>query len=75
MRERKNVKKRSVTISGHSTSVSLENEFWNALENIATKSDISIAALITEIDNNRPDSHNLSSAIRVYILKHIQESQ
>lgn len=61
------MKKRSITIKGHRTSVSLEQPFWQALGEIADANAVSLAALITEIDANR-DTENLSSAIRLYVL-------
>jgi predicted DNA-binding ribbon-helix-helix protein len=60
--------KRSLTIKGHSTSVSLEAAFWEALHLQARQRTISIAALVAEIDATREDS-NLSSAIRVWLLE------
>jgi len=60
------IRKRSVTIAGHSTSVSLEAAFWDALKDIAARRNLSINALIERIDEGR--SGNLSSAIRVYVL-------
>jgi predicted DNA-binding ribbon-helix-helix protein len=59
--------KRSITIAGHRTSVFVEDEFWQALGEIATKRDVSSAALIAEIDGKRGGA-NLSSAIRSYVL-------
>ena len=66
------VKKRSVDIAGHRTSVSIEAEFWDALAAIAARRAISVSALIADIDNARKG--NLSSAIRVYVLTEIQKS-
>lgn len=60
------MKKRSVLISGHPTSVSLEEEFWEALKEVARRRNLSVNALIEAIDAER--SGNLSSAIRVHIL-------
>jgi len=60
------MKKRSVLIAGHPTSVSLEAEFWEALKGVAQSRGLSINALIEEIDRTR--TGNLSSAIRVHIL-------
>lgn len=60
--------KRSVTISGHRTSVSVEDAFWNALKEIAAERSQPLAALIGEIDAGRTGSDNLSSAIRLYVL-------
>lgn len=62
------MEKRSLKIAGHATSISLEPEFWAALEEIAKRKAVSIPALIAEIDETRAGK-NLSSAIRVYILK------
>jgi predicted DNA-binding ribbon-helix-helix protein len=58
--------KRSVNIVGRKTSVSLEDEFWNALRKIAITQKISLRDLVLKIDNERADS-GLSSAIRVYV--------
>ncbi len=60
------LRKRSVVIAGHRTSVSLENAFWRELRAIADARGVSVSRLITEIDRARDG--NLSSAIRVYIL-------
>lgn len=61
------MKKRSVMIAGHATSVSLEEEFWDALKSIAEREGKSFNQLVTEIDKNKKG--NLSSALRVYVLK------
>ena len=63
--------KRSVVVSGHRTSVSLENPFWDLLTQIATDQNVSLNKLITEIDRQREG--NLSSALRVYVLKKLLE--
>ena len=60
------LRKRSVLVAGHRTSVSLENAFWDALGSIARAKGVSMSRLITEIDLGRQG--NLSSAIRVYVL-------
>ena len=60
------IKKRSVVIAGHRTSISLENAFWDALRDIADDRSISVNQLVTEIDRGRRG--NLSSAIRTYVL-------
>ncbi len=62
--------KRSVSIAGHRTSISLEPEFWNALTRAAKSRNQSVAALVAEIDQTR-DDRNLSSAIRVWVLNSI----
>jgi predicted DNA-binding ribbon-helix-helix protein len=61
------VRKRSLTINGHRTSISLEAAFWDALKEIAAENDRSLAALVAEIDRSR-GSGGLSSAIRVFVL-------
>jgi predicted DNA-binding ribbon-helix-helix protein len=60
--------KRSLTIKGHRTSVTLEPAFWEALHLQARQRTTSIAALVAEIDATRGDN-NLSSAIRVWLLE------
>ncbi|WP_419911050.1 ribbon-helix-helix domain-containing protein [Hoeflea sp.] len=62
------IRKRSVTIRGHRTSISLEDEFWQALKTIADAKNMSLAALITEIDAHREPDDNLSSAMRLHVL-------
>ncbi|WMT85809.1 ribbon-helix-helix domain-containing protein [Pelagibacterium sp. 26DY04] len=61
------MRKRSLTIAGHRTSIALEPQFWDALETIAAERDISLPTLIAEIDEQREDT-NLSSSIRVAVL-------
>ena len=60
------LRKRSVTISGHRTSISLEDEFWAELVHIAEQKSTSVNAIIAAIDGGRET--NLSSAIRLFIL-------
>jgi predicted DNA-binding ribbon-helix-helix protein len=60
--------KRSLTIAGHRTSLSLEAEFWEALREEAARRKLSVAALVTEIDQSR-GTRNLSSAVRVWLLQ------
>lgn len=60
------VKKRSVVVAGHRTSVSLERAFWEALRDLSQLQSKTINQLVSEIDVSRDG--NLSSAIRVYIL-------
>ena len=61
--------KRSITIGGHRTSVALEEEFWRELSNLAEERQLSINALIAEIDQAKGAPGNLSSAVRVHVLK------
>ncbi len=67
------MKKISVSLSGHQTSISLEPEFISALQEIAKTHSIPIARLIGEIDANRKIGVNLSSAIRVWILNYFSK--
>ena len=61
-------KKRSILINGHSTSISLEDNFWYAFCEKAIKNNISINRLITEIDQKREGKCSLAGAIRLYVL-------
>ena len=60
--------KRSLTIAGHRTSVALEPEFWAAIEALAARRGLSLAALVAEIDGVRTPDRNLASALRVAVL-------
>jgi predicted DNA-binding ribbon-helix-helix protein len=62
--------KRSLTIRGHRTSVTLEDAFWEALREVAVAEGRSMAALVTEIDTERDPGTNLASAIRLRVLAH-----
>ncbi len=61
----------SVSLSGHQTSISLEKEFVDILKTIAKQQKISIAAIIKQIDDERKPESNLSSEIRIWILKQL----
>jgi predicted DNA-binding ribbon-helix-helix protein len=63
--------KRSIVLGGHKTSVSLENEFWDGLREIADLDKIKVSALLQKIDLDRRTA-NLSSAIRIFVLNHYQ---
>jgi predicted DNA-binding ribbon-helix-helix protein len=62
------MKKRSVSIAGHQTSISIEEPFWQALRMIAAAKGQSLAGLIATIDGERRAETNLSSAIRLAVL-------
>ena len=62
------LRKRSILLSGHGTSLALEPEFWAALDAAATREGLSLAALVGRIDQAR-DGRALASACRVYALK------
>lgn len=65
--------KRSFRIKGHSTSISLEGAFWEALKDAAAARDISVTELVAEIDGTRGRT-NLSSAVRVWLLTFARNS-
>lgn len=69
-RPQQHLRKHSVTVAGHRTSISLEEAFWSALKEIAAAQGTSAHALIEEIDRSRQG--NLSSAIRVYVLERLK---
>ena len=62
--------KKSFTIGNHRTSISLEQEFWDALEIKAKERDVSLNKLVLKIDNEKPkDYNNLASYIRIWVLR------
>ena len=63
------VVKRSIVIAGHKTSVSLEDDFWDALKEIAAGRKATLSEVVANIDASRSQG-NLSSAIRLYVLDH-----
>jgi predicted DNA-binding ribbon-helix-helix protein len=65
--------KRSLTIAGHRTSLSLEPEFWQALQDVARVEKKTIASLVGELDRTR-GSRNLSSAIRVWLFRRVKKN-
>lgn len=60
-------RKRSLTIAGHGTSISLEEPFWTALKEIAATREQTLPALVAAVDSARGED-NLSSALRVFVL-------
>lgn len=66
------IRKRSITLHGHRTSFSVEDAFLIELQQIAATHGTSFAALIAEVDENRPTGANLSSALRLYVLNHLK---
>jgi predicted DNA-binding ribbon-helix-helix protein len=69
------VKKRSISLSGHRTSYSIEDEFFTGLLEIAHKRSIPLARLVAEIDDERGVRSNLSSALRITVLNHFRSVQ
>jgi len=66
------IKKRCVTIAGRRTSVTIEDEFWKGLREIADGWDQTLYGLIADIDAKRQSS-NLSSALRLFVLQHYRD--
>jgi predicted DNA-binding ribbon-helix-helix protein len=64
--------KRSIFINGHKTSVSLEDDFWSGLHDVARSKNAPIAKLVEQIDRDR-DNVNLSSAIRVFVFNQLKK--
>ncbi|MGX9354186.1 ribbon-helix-helix domain-containing protein [Roseobacteraceae bacterium S113] len=67
-------KKRSLTLRGHRTSVSLEDDFWDAFRDIADREGTPVNALAARIDADRGTECGLASAIRLYVLDHYRSS-
>ncbi|MGB7855498.1 MAG: ribbon-helix-helix domain-containing protein [Pseudolabrys sp.] len=78
MDQREHVKKtfvikRSILINGHKTSVSLEDEFWRGLHEVAHDKNTTVPRLVEEIDRTT-NNRNLSSAIRVFVFNYFQQT-
>ncbi len=65
------VVKRSIVIAGHRTSVSLEEDFWSGLKEIGREHKMTLSSLITDINCRRLNT-NLSSAVRLFVLRHFR---
>ncbi|QDI75602.1 MULTISPECIES: ribbon-helix-helix domain-containing protein [Leisingera] len=65
-------KKHSLTLRGHRTSVSLEDDFWDAFREIAAQEDRAINDLAAEIDETRGEDCGLASAIRLFVLRRLR---
>lgn len=66
------MRKRSITIKGHRTSIALEAEFWTALDAVAATRGLSLPQLIADIDRQRlakSPPPGLASALRVFVLE------
>jgi predicted DNA-binding ribbon-helix-helix protein len=61
--------KRSISLHGHRTSLALEPEFWQVVDEAARSRNMALAALIAEIDDNRDPEDALSSSVRVWALE------
>lgn len=65
-------RKRSLTLRGHRTSVSLEDAFWEGFREVAAKDGKPVNVLAAEIDAARDVDTGLASAIRVYVLQRLR---
>ena len=65
--------KRSLTLRGHRTSVTLEPEFWEAFREIASAEGVALNALAARIDETRGPEVNLASAMRVFVLRRMAD--
>ncbi|MDF1598335.1 ribbon-helix-helix domain-containing protein [Mesorhizobium sp. YIM 152430] len=65
--------KRSLSIRGHRTSISLEDAFFDEMARLAEERSMSLAALVAEIDATRDRRTNLSSALRLFVLEHLKQ--
>lgn len=72
MDEDTSVKKRSLALNGHKTSVSLEDAFWNGLLQIARERNVTVSEVVREIQSVA-NPKNLSSAIRLFVLGHFRQ--
>jgi predicted DNA-binding ribbon-helix-helix protein len=63
------MRKRSITIRGHQTSITLEEAFWDELSALADARKLSLSALVAEIDKARGAPRNLSSSLRLHVLE------
>jgi predicted DNA-binding ribbon-helix-helix protein len=68
--KKRNMKKHSLTLRGHRTSLSLEDEFWEELKRLAKQQKRPLQSLIEEVDRSRKG--NLSSALRIYVLNQLE---
>jgi predicted DNA-binding ribbon-helix-helix protein len=66
------LKKRSITLAGHATSLALEPAFWAVIDRAAAEEGLALAALIARIDEDREPDQPLSSGCRVWALARVQ---
>lgn len=67
------LEKRSLSLSGHRTSIALEPEFWAVLEAIAKAENGSLLSVIARVDEQRQPEQKLASALRVYVLHSLKK--
>ena len=68
------MKKRSISIAGHRTSIAIEDEFWILVQKISVEMDLSIPKLLELIENQKK-SNNLASSIRLYVLDYLTKNK
>jgi len=66
--------KRNIVLKGQQTSLALEDDFWRGLDEIAHNRNITVPALVEQIDRER-DNDNLSSAIRVFVFNYFRHAK
>jgi predicted DNA-binding ribbon-helix-helix protein len=66
------MRKRSITLGGHQTSITLEDAFWDELTALAEARQLSLSAMVSEIDEKRAAPGNLSSALRLHVLEELK---
>ncbi|MDO6963451.1 ribbon-helix-helix domain-containing protein [Rhizobium alvei] len=69
------IRKHSISLHGHRTSFSLEEEFFTELKAMAEQRGLPLAGLIAEIDDGREESDNLSSALRLAVLRQLKRER
>lgn len=68
------MKKRSITVAGHRTSITLEEAFWVELKHCADREKKTVSQLVTDIDAARDLKTNLSSALRLHVLQTLKNA-
>lgn len=66
--------KHSIILAGHKTSISLEDEFWDGLREIAAAQNMTITGLVSRIDSRRQGG-SLSSALRLFVLRNYRDQR
>lgn len=69
----RHLRKRSLILAGHDTSVALEPAFWSVLEDMITHQKVTLAQLVTQVDATRAPDQSLASALRVTALEWLQQ--
>lgn len=70
----KGLEKRSISLSGHRTSIALEGEFWHVVEVMAQRDQCSLARFIARLDTHRSPQQSLASVLRVAALRYVAAS-